>query len=144
MVAQELKGMKRRIALVLLLVFTATLIFIQASRTSVRDRIYSVSEVKMLMRRTPKYLVGRTLLVRGMFFTVTSYCTPSSGRQSQCYPGRVSEIAPALDISWQFNGNSWQFGLGRAPSLPPSIDTTRNLVVLTSSSSHLGLSFETP
>ena len=136
--------MKRRITLVLLLVCIAILIFIQASCTRVRDRIYSVSEVKMLVRRTPKYLVGRTLLVRGMFFTVTSYCAPASGRKSQCYPGRVSEIAPALDIGWPFNGNGWQFGLGRAPSLPPDVDNTGNLVVLTSSSSHLGLSEETP
>lgn len=128
-----LESMKRWVPVFLFLFFIVVLAIIQVSQKTVSGTIYSVPEVKRLLRHEPKSWSGRTILVRGNLFTITTYCTPSSGPQNHCLRGSVTEIAPASQTGWQFFG-------GRSPSLPPTADTTRNLVVLTSSHSHLGLS----
>jgi hypothetical protein len=125
--------MKRWAAVFLFLSFVAILVIIRVSQKTVSGKIYSVSEVKKLLRRAPKYWSGRTILVRGNLYTITTYCTPSSGPQSHCRAGSVIQILPALHTGWQYVGD-------RSHDLPPRVGTTRNLIVLTSSHSHLGLS----
>jgi hypothetical protein len=131
-----LKSMKRWVPLFLflsLMAIVAVLAIRQVSQKTVSGKIYPVSDVKKLLRRAPKYWSGRTILVRGNLYTITTYCTPFSGPQSHCRAGSVTQMLPALHTGWQYIGD-------RSHDLPPRVDTTRNLIVITSSHSHLGLS----
>jgi hypothetical protein len=131
-----LESMKRWVPFFLflsLMAIVAILAIGQVSQKKVSGKIYSLSEVKRMLRRAPKYWLGQTILVRGNLYTITTYCVPPSGPRNHCFSGSVTEITPALHTSWQFV-------TGFISSPPPRVDATRNLVVLTSSHSHLGLS----
>jgi hypothetical protein len=128
-----LKSMKRWVLIFLFLSFVAILVIIRVSQKTVSGTVYSVSEVKTLLRHAPTSWSGRTLLVRGNLYTITTYCTSASGPQNHCLSGSVTKIMPALPTGWQFVS-------GFSSSLPPRVEATRNLIVLTSSHSHLASS----
>jgi hypothetical protein len=128
-----LRSMKRWVPVFSFLSFMAILIISHVSHKTVSRTIYSVSGVKRMLRHAPKYLSGRTPVVRGNLYSITTCCTSASGPQNHCLSGSVTQIMPALPTGWQFV-------TGFSSSLPPRVDATRTLIVLTSSRSYLASS----